>query len=178
MRGVPLKDRVWVYDGTIIIEWLSATFVPTKFFLREGVIISSGQELAKTDLRPGEDRKFAIKVSELYEKYLWYREQKGYTSPIESRFKFKVILNKLRLIKNGWQLFKFRRGTDQDVYFGPLLPRTHVAPEVQAAFPVAETNLSAGQVDVSLQDLESEPQKPTTPQSEIKDLGEGKFISE
>ena len=179
LSNVPEENRVWIYNAEIIIEFLNHVFIPTPYFFRPEVkSLPGGEQLTKQHLQPGADKKFSMSAKQLYEKYMWYRENMGYTTPIESYFKFKVIFNKLRCYKNGWEFFKFRRGTDQDVWFGPLLTREEAGREVSEKFPIPQTNVAAGQVDVSLQDLESEPQKTINPQTEIKHLDEGQYISE
>ena len=179
LASVPEENRVWIYNAAMVLEFLNKNFIPTQYFFQPEVKeIRGGEALTKNHLQLGCDRKFSMSVNDLYKKYMWYRDTMGYTSPIESFFKFKVMLNKMRFYKNGWEFFKHRRGTDQEIWFGPLLTREQAGKEISDSFPIPQTNVAAGQVDVSLQDLESEPKKIISPESEIKKLDEGQYITE
>lgn len=178
LAKTPPEKRVWIYNASIILEFLNHIFIPTRHFLADQKKAMVAGQLDRRDYVVGFEKDYSMRAADLYNKYLWYRENKDYTSPIETLFKFKVILNKMRWYKNGWEFTKLRRGRDQDVYFAPLLAREKAPDEVRLLYPVPETNVEAGKVDVELEDLESEPQKIINPESEIKKLDEGQYINE
>jgi hypothetical protein len=157
LDGVPINNRVFIYNAQIIIEFLNATFMPTHFFFHEqGMKIftpggSLKPEMMK-DPKVFEDEKYTL--GEMYEFYKLYRQQKDYTSLIETRYKFSIILRKLDLLKNGWQ-FNFRRQTRaQFVYFAPVQLRVKVPLEIRKLYPCGLIDLNEGQVEVKPEDYD------------------------
>ena len=156
LKGVPVQDRVFIYNAAIIIEFLNNTLMPTAYFLKPEELhkIGPGQDFKPEHMKDPKDlNEFAFSLGDLYGFYKLYRQQKDYTAPIESRYKFSVILKKLSLHKNGWKFNTKRVGRAQIVYFSPALLRAKVDPEIKKMWPPGQTNILEGQVEVSPKDM-------------------------
>lgn len=153
LRGVEQSKRVFIYNADIIIEFLNGTFVPTKAFLTDQKWAETLEPLDKYKFHGQKIDDYCMPMKELYELYRIYREQMPYTSQIESFFKFKIIIGKLRIRKNGWEILRFRRGAKQLLIAGPLLLRTKVNPEDLAAYPIPTTTVDKGQVEYEVKDM-------------------------
>ncbi len=141
LKHVEIKNRVFIYDATIIIEFLNKTFMPLNYHIKREIIpqVGSGFEIKKEHLKEPErfDELFTqYRLSQIYDFYKMFRNQVDYTAPVETAFKFNIIMRKLIFSKNGWQ-FKIRRvGRAQLWYLGPLELRSKVSAEVKAEYPV------------------------------------------
>lgn len=155
-----MKDRVFIYNASIILEFLKQTLMPTAFFLNsEGFkSLLPGVDIERKHLKNPDDlEKEKFTIGDLYEFYKLFRQQKDYTSEIESRYKFSIILKKLNLIKNGWK-FRFRRvGRAQLVYLSPAQLRVRVPLEIRKLFPPGGMDLDKGQVEIVPEDLSDTP---------------------
>lgn len=167
LAHVPVKHRVFQYDGSILIEFLSATFMPLAYQLTTEALyrIGAGSDIKKTDMKEHEkyDTLF-ISLYDLYEYYKKFREMKRYSAPVESRYIFSVMVKKLILPKNGWQFAVKRVGRAQLIYVGPCEFRASVAQEVKAAYPVDQvvdsTLINFGPRDIQ-ETTYAESDKPT-----------------
>ena len=117
--GVPDSKRSHIYYAGLIIEFLDQNFVATRKWLPDLYKVQPGTPVDNDDFR-AQAREHRLKMSELYDLYLRWREVKDYTSEIESKFKFGVIVRHLRLYKNGWEFDVHRVGTAQIWHVGPL----------------------------------------------------------
>lgn len=154
LSGVPMKDRVFIYNAAIFIQFLGETFMPLDYFLSTEGRNNMGTDLLPKDMREPKDLKEkAISLGEIYEYYKLWRQHKQYTSPIESRYKISTILKKMTAKRNGWRFTFQRRGVAQIVYFSPLELRARVPLEVRRDFfpptpkPDVEIGLDQGDVD-------------------------------
>lgn len=165
LKHVPVKDRVFIYNATTILEFLNKTFMPTYYFLnQEGAKrMGPGVTIEKRDLNNPDDLdNCRFTLGEIYDFYKMYRQQSDYTSEIESRYKFSIILKKLSYFKNGWKLNTKRVGRAQFVYFSPLLLRIKVPVEVRKDIPPANPDLLKSQVTIEPEDLnETETEEET-----------------
>lgn len=155
LAGLPQDKRVWIYNADIILEFLNETFVPTQTFLREGAKILVGETLNFSHLKDGKKvvTEQMMKADDLYDLYIMFRNHKDYTAEIETRFKFSTILGKMRLYKNGWEFLKRRSTRRQTIVIGPLVMRSRAEDKTTLA-PVAKTDLSKAQVEVTKEDFE------------------------
>ncbi len=160
LKNVPVEKRVWIYNADIIIEFLNSTFMPTKFFLKnEGMSVAPGKQLVFEDFNPGafEAETVRITMTDLYKYYLMFRQNKDYTSEIETKFKFQVIIKKLRYYKNGWEFIVTRFTRNQILIVYPALLRIKATSEDRAKYPVSrEQDVVSAQVDVAFNDLQEE----------------------
>lgn len=165
LEGVPENKRSHIYYAGIIIEFLEQNFVPTRAWLPELYKIFPGTPVDNKEFSASA-REYRMKLSELYDLYLRWREVKDYTSEIESKFKFSVIIRHLRLYKNGWEFDVYRVGSAQVWYLGPIaftkdLPQTRrkIEPatvdrgsvEYDPVMPVEE--VSDEELDAALDDV-------------------------
>lgn len=160
LSGVPYKDRVFVYNASIIIEFLNRTFMPLPYFVPvEKIAAKNGKPLGKLDLLMGpyDEKEHRGPMKDLYDLYLLYRQQAPYSSPVESRFQFSIIVRRMLYLKNGWQFMVRRTSRSQVVTVAPLLIRSQAPVESQRAFPAPATNVVAGQVEAPAID---EPEIP------------------
>lgn len=133
LAGVPEESRSHIYDASIVLEFLAATFMPTRYFLPEGFKPAPGKPLGEKSMR-GVSREANMQLTRLYEMYLLFREEKPYTARIESRYIFGIIIRNLRYYKNSWEFVVYRVGTAQIWHVGPLTLRLDVPAEVRAKF--------------------------------------------
>lgn len=156
LDGVPMKDRVFIYNASIIIEFLNQTLMPTAYFLNDLGLKTMGS--GQFELRFLKDPKAIYEkrfsLGDLYEFYKLFRQQKDYTAPVESRYKFSVILKKLSFAKNGWKFSVRRVSRAQFVYFAPAELRVRVPLAERSLWPVGSSNLSQGQIEVTPADLD------------------------
>lgn len=133
LAGVPHSQRSHIYDASIVLEFLAATFMPTRFFLPEGFSPTPGTPLGAKSMRKVSEGK-EMMVRDLYDLYLLFREEKDYTTKIESRYIFGIIIRNLRYYKNRWEFVTWRVGTAQIWHIGPLVMRKDVSAEDRARF--------------------------------------------
>lgn len=154
---VPEHHRVFIYNAEIVIEFLNHTFMPTRYFLKPGAELGPAIDLDESHLAdPDALDEQLLDLKTLYDYYRLFREAKAYTAEIETEFKFKVILGKMRLLKNGWEFFRIRKGRGQTVFYAPLVLRAKVPTETREQYPIVKTNVSEGQVPTELQDFQEE----------------------
>lgn len=156
LSGVPIKNRVYCYDGTIIIDFLNRTFMPLAYFVAPGKIheIGAGTPPTKEFMAdPEQYEESFVQVSKLYEYYCLFRQQVDYTAPVENRWKFGLMIKKLLLPKNGWQFVVKRVGRAQIWYAGPVMLRIKTSAEARTRFPVADPNVLSGQIEATQDDL-------------------------
>lgn len=173
LSGVPIEKRVFIYDATIIIEFLQSTFMPLPYHITPDALksVGAGHELSKKDLKDSSkyDALF-LSLYKLYEYYQAFREHRPYTTPIESRYKFSIIIKKLLLPKNGWQFEVRRVGRAQLIYVGPCELRAQATPEMRQLYPVP-SQVKVETVNVGTKDLQdstmSETEAPTKPDEVI-----------
>lgn len=133
LAGVPDSHRSHIYDASIVLEFLVATFMPTKFFLPQNFSPTPGIQLGANSMRKVSDGK-EMSLRDLYDLYLLFREEKDYTSKIESRYIFGIIVRHLRYYKNRWEFITWRVGTAQIWHIGPLVMRKDVSAEDRNRF--------------------------------------------
>lgn len=155
LAHVPEAKRSHIYDATIVLEFLAATFMPTKFFLPENFKPTPGQPLGPKSMRAiAKENNF--KMTELYDLYLLYREEKDYTMKIESRYIFGIIIRNLRYYKNHWEFVVYRVGTAQIWHVGPLKLRSDVPAEIRNKFAAQQYEKTVDEITVEA-DPVSEP---------------------
>lgn len=133
LSGVPDSNRSHIYDASIVLEFLAATFMPTKFFLPANFSPTPGAQLGAKSMRKVSEGKEML-MRDLYDLYLLFREEKDYTSKVESRYIFGIIVRNLRYYKNRWEFVTWRVGTAQIWHIGPLVMRKDVSAEDRARF--------------------------------------------
>lgn len=157
LEGVPENYRVFIYNAEIIIEFLNSTFMPLPYFLKPGAEIFVGDPLKADMLRePPEGIDWRLEAEKLYHYYLLFRENRDYTSKIESEFQFKVILSRMIPSKNRWGFLKKRFSRDQTIFFYPLFLRTLATREDRERFPIVKTDVTQGVVETQLEDFQGE----------------------
>lgn len=157
LKFTPMEKRVWIYNADIIMEFLEQTFMPTSYFLKPTCNPKPGKKIdAENFYIPEEVKEFETEMmfDDLYKTYLTFRNYKKYTSEIESRYKFGIIIGKLRFYKNGWELMKVRRGRKQTIIVYPLVLRVKVSEHTRAQYPIQKPNILKAQVEVDSDDLE------------------------
>lgn len=166
LANVPKDKRVFIYDASIIIEFLSSTFMPLRYHLKPQEIHTVGAgNLGKKHMKESEKyEELFLSVGKLYDYYLIFREYKPYTSPIESRYKFSLIIKKLLFPKNGWQFEVKRIGRAQIIYAGPCKFRSEVEEDILKMYPITKARIES--IDVTLSDLqmdlgEDSPNEPS-----------------
>ncbi len=167
LAHVPVKHRVFQYDGEILIEFLSATFMPLAYHLNIEALhrIGAGSTINRGDMKdPEKYDSLFVSLYDLYTYYAKFREAKRYTAPIESRYIFSVMVKKLILPKNGWQFAVKRVGRAQLIYVGPCEFRASVPADVKAMYPV-NAPIETTEVKIVSKDLQettyAESDKPT-----------------
>lgn len=159
LKGVASKNRVFIYNAEIILEFLEKTFMPTGYFLNsEGLkTLSIGKEMKPFLFNNPKDLQEQKKsLGDIYELYKIFRQQSPYTTPVESRYKFSVILKKLCLLKNGWQFHVRRHTRGQIVYFSPVLLRIHAPIEERREHIPGDNPSETPTVEVTQEDHEAE----------------------
>lgn len=172
LEGVPMKDRVFIYNAAIIIEFLNQTFMPTAYFLKPEEIANIGpaEDLKPKHMRnPADLEEKKLTVGDLYDYYKLFRQHKDYTAPIESRYKFSVIMKKLGLMKNGWKFNVKRVGRAQLIYLAPAELRVRVDSEIRKAWPPGAINLSGAQVEIEPKDTLEPPEMIEVKPEQFKD---------
>lgn len=160
LKDVPIEKRVFIYDASIIIEFLNRTFMPTLYHLNHTARaeIGAGSMIKPEHLRvPERYDELFISVQTMYEYYKLFREQVDYTAPIESRWKFGLIIKKLLLPKNGWQFTVKRVGRAQLWYAGPVELRVKVPVNDRTLYPIPSPEVSSVEVtgaDIGAQDVD------------------------
>lgn len=155
LHGVPLENRAFIYDATIIIEFLNQTFMPVSYFLSPKGYkdIAGVNPFEKENFKESDTlEKHRESVGTVYDWYKLFREQRDYTAPIESRYKFQVILKKLNFSKNGWCFDVKRVGRAQIIYFAPMMLRARAPKEHKEMFPPMKSKLEETPVEVSAAD--------------------------
>lgn len=136
LQNVSIENRVWIYDASIILEFLRSTFMPTSYFVKDDYVNGDFTPHIDRHFKQPLTKKSYLSIVQAYEYYLMFRQQRPYTSEIETRFKFGVILKKLSLRQHGWLIEKRRFGREQVVMVGPLMLRVQASPEDRTRFPV------------------------------------------
>lgn len=173
LENVPLRNRVWIYNAELIIEFLNRTYMPTKFFLStEGALRGKEDDLLEEDFQ-GFQNTQRISLDDLYEGYLLFREKENYTAEIESKYKFSLILNKMNYQFNRWEFRKSRYSRNQIIMYGPLQKRADFTADVRAGYPIEKTTLEGGQVEVNFQDMQSDGEELRDPDTLEKMINEG-----
>lgn len=140
LKGVPIENRSFIYDATILLEFLNQTLMPNSFFeTPEGKALLPQAKISHGDL---------------YDYYKMFRQQKDYTHELESRYKFSVMMSKLLLMKNGWQFERRRIGRGQIVYFSPCILRVKVDTALRKMFPPAKIDMANAVLKVTKEDHE------------------------
>lgn len=148
------SEIVWTHNAAIVIEFLSRTFLPLDYFLKdtddEGRSIKNKLMAEERLQRQWLKQTMPITADMLYQMYLQYRDYVDYTRPIESKYRFTFIINRMRYNLNGWEFLKTRHGREQVPHFEPLMLRTQVddAPEIKET-PVTKTDVSGTLKDLS-----------------------------
>lgn len=155
LHGVPLENRVFIYDAAIIIEFLNQTFMPISYFLSPKGYkeIGGTNPFEKENFKdPNTLETYRESIGTIYDWYKMFREQRDYTAPIESRHKFQIILKKMNFNKNNW-CFDVKRVTRaQLIYLAPTLLRARVSAEDKAMYPPMKSKLEDTPVEVSVAD--------------------------
>lgn len=163
LSGVPDSNRSHIYDASIVLEFLAATFMPTKFFLPANFSPTPGAQLGVKSMRKVSEGKEML-MRDLYDLYLLFREEKDYTSKVESRYIFGIIVRNLRYYKNRWEFVTWRVGTAQIWHIGPLVMRKDVSAEDRVRF-------AAKLEDVGPQGKEVEADPVADPEEEDAEIG-------
>lgn len=147
LAHVPDRKRSHIYDATIVLEFLSETFMPTKFFLPQNFSPAPGIKLGEKSMRKISEEK-NMTIGTLYDLYKLFREQKDYTARVESSYIFGIIIRNLRYYRNGWEFIFWRVGSAQIWHVGPLLLRTNVPVDVRTKFASQKEQKSVEQITV------------------------------
>jgi hypothetical protein len=119
------EDRVYIYDASLVLEFLRETFINPKAFIVTERLERLGDEISRELFAEASNfQKLGLSKAEIYEEYIKWRMTKPYSTPLEKMWKFFVILKRMRFYKNGWQFASYRKGTAQIVYFTPLKRRS------------------------------------------------------
>lgn len=189
MKRVAPENRVYIYDAQIIIKFLSATFMPLQYFLSDEGIeeLKRPIELDKKHFKnPDDAHEKALRIQQLYDYYLLFRQAMPYTRPIETLWRFRLIIKKLRWYRNGWQFKISRRGVDRFWYASPAVLRSSIPAEEKMAYPVPGENVEQAQLEMKPEDYKDEADDdptfddPTdTPQHEpapkLEEIDDGAF---
>lgn len=165
MKSVKPENRVYIYDAQIIIEFLHATFMPLHYFLNpDGVAaLERSVELEKKFFKsPIEFHNKALRIQQMYDYYLLFRQAMPYTAPIETLWRFRIIVKKLRWRNNGWQFGITRRGVDRFWYASPAVLRSSISAEEKMAYPVPGKNVEESQVEMKPEDYKDEAEDDPT----------------
>lgn len=160
LESVPKAAQVWIYNADIIIEFLNSTLMPTNYFLKhKGLGLLPGNLVPLNEYTRLNDE---ITMEQLYKFYLMFREQHDYTSPIETKFKFSIIIKKLRFYKNNWEFVVGRKGRRQVVTVAPALLRSDLTDREKIDYPVnKKQELDTKQVEVEAFDIIESNQEVT-----------------
>jgi len=157
LAGIPESKRSHIYDASIVLEFLAVTFMPTKFFLPQSFKPTPGMPLGEKSMRKiSEDKNMLL--GDLYDLYRLFREEKDYTTKIESRYIFSIIVKNLRYYKNHWEFVTWRVGVAQIWHIGPLVMRKDVPAETRSKFAARNEDKSIEGVTVEA-DPVSEPEE-------------------
>lgn len=159
LEDVAIAHRVWIYDASIVLEFLRSTFMPTQYFIKEGYLNSDSTPDIMKHFKYPLTREAYLPLSTVYEYYLMFRQQRPYTKEIETRFKFGVILKKLRLRQHGWLVDKRRFGREQNVLYGPLMLRVKANLDDRTKFPVKPYSSMSSEItsiQISTKDADDE----------------------
>lgn len=173
VKNIPPENRVFIYNAEIILDFLRQTFIPTHFFLKSDPKIGlGGKVLTKNDFKDEMVfESFNLELETLYEYYLLFRQQKDYTSPVETKFRFCLIISKLRYFRNGWEFLIKRYTRNQIRVAYPLQLRVRANQDIRDKYPVNYTtknNVESEQVDVEMEDI-NQVQKDETIQAILDD---------
>lgn len=166
LKHVDIKDRVYMYDAGIIIEFLNRTFMPLPYFVKSESLPLIGASVSPRMEHMKDPKKFLdqfMSVGKIYDFYLMFRQQMDFTTPVETRWRFGLIMKKLLYSKNGWQFSIKRVGRAQIWHAGPVMLRVQASVEDRQNFAVAKTNVLAGQVESSVEDLNGIEEDDMTP---------------
>lgn len=156
LQNVPIEKRVFLYDATLVIEYLNSTFMPMSFVLKKEAftVVGPGNPISAENMNNPDlftHESAWLSMHKLYEYYCMFRNSRGYTAPVENKYKFGIIIKKLLLPKNGWQFNVKRQGRAQLIIVGPIVLRSAVSPEVRKAYPVPTPKVDT--VEVTPKDL-------------------------
>lgn len=163
LSGVPIENRVHYYDATIIIDFLNRTFMPLSYFVKPEFLQKIGASVKPQMNHMKDPTKFMdtfISVSKMYEYYQLFRNQMDYTAPVETSWKFGLIIKKLLYSKNGWQFNARRSGRAQIWQAGPAVLRVSVPVNERSQFVVGKPTIQS--VDVTPEDLNDDDGKTFT----------------
>lgn len=135
-QGIPREKLVYRYDASIIIEFLTRTFMPLPYFVKPEYLHTNElvNGMVYGQKRLYNDPEFVechLPMDTLYEYYLLYREKVPYSRQVESRYQFSVIIRRMSYERNGWKFYVRRYSRDQTLIVGPLKLRVQVPPEVR-----------------------------------------------
>jgi len=164
LDGVDPKHRAFIYDASIVIEFLRLKFMPIRYFFPDakpvaGKDLTTGYDFKKTA------KKHSMLMRDLYHLYLLWREEKAYTRTIETRYIFALIIRHLRFYQNGWEMYVHRVGHDQIWYVGPLVLRMDVPIEERGPIPEPVT---ADQTNVEANPMNEPSEEQTEPEEAIE----------
>lgn len=161
LSGVEPKHRSFIYDASIVIEFLRTKYMPVKYFFPDVKAVPGEDLVAGTDFKRIA-KQHPLLMRDLYQLYVLWREERDYTRKIETRYVFSLIIRHLRFYQNGWELYVFRVGKDQIWHAGPLVLRMDVPAEERGPIPEPVT---ADQTTVEADPIQ-EPSEEETPQEE------------
>lgn len=159
LKHVPTNNRVYCYDATILIDFLNRTFMPLPYFVKKESLNDIGPGVSPRMEHMKEPQKFMdhfLSVSDMYEFYLMFRNQTDYTVPVETRWRFGLIIKKLIYSKNGWQFNVRRVGRAQLWYAGPVMLRVKASDEDRLKYKIGTPDVLAGQIELDTDDIGSE----------------------
>lgn len=165
LKAIPIHERIYLYDGTRVIEFFKRSFVPTENFLVPGTMVHV-RELTNEDWEGGKKqiRENSLSLKELYELYKVFYQKNGWTTPIETAFQFGLMIRRLRFYKNNWEFYLYRLGSAQIWHVAPLKPRS----EVGAHVPMAEDKEQ--DVEVTFADMQSDQEEAGEAVDEVLDI--------
>lgn len=163
MKGVPESKRSHMYNAITILEFLEESFMPLKYFLPPTFKPAPLLPLGEKSMKKISEGK-TLSIGQLYDLYRLWREEKPYTSAVETRYIFGIIIKNLRLYRNGWEFAYFRVGTAQIWNVGPLVMRNTVPVEDQRKWKPEVPGAEAASVEA---DPITPPEEEELPKIEI-----------
>lgn len=167
MESIDPQNRVFIYDASIILEFLRDTYVNPRFYLIDPTL-SSEEVFARSNFKNKDDYiGLSQKREKIYDEYVKWRVNKDYTAPIEASYKFGMILGKMRFARNGWQFNPMRRGLHQVVYITPVRSRNDASVDEWKASPL-NGKMNNPIIEHTLKDME--PHEEVVPIAEENPL--------
>lgn len=173
LGSVDPKNRVYIYDGSIIIEFFRSSFMPMQYFF-PNLVVKAGEPITKSKEFKDAAKDHHMSMRDLYQLYVLWREEKDYTKKIESRYVFSLITRHLKMYQNGWEQYVYRVGRDQIWHSGPLVLRTSTVigqPEPAKPEPVSADQASVPVNPVQEEVSEEELDAAIDQQEEINKIG-------